>query len=133
MDQQSITNQVTQNTVNFVQRQIALKNSHTPYYADKNIVNNAITDMDIFPYTRFYRGKYYLDNPVVFEREAGYREGHEASYTPILNPEPAPQPTVCFQPACSTIFPCLANSQSNVEREERNKVLNSQICYNNSV
>ena len=128
-----LTQQVTSNTVDFVQQQIKLKNSSTPYYADRKIVDNAITDMDVFPYPRFFRGKPTDPNPNVMEREAGFRNRYQAGYTPQINLPPAPKPNVCFEPACSTIFPCLGNSEQNILKIERNNILNNQIAYNNSV
>jgi len=128
-----LTQSVTNNTVNFVQQQIAAKNSSTPYYADAKIVRSAITDMDVFPYPRFFRGKPTDPNPNVLEREAGFRNRYQAGYTPQIKLPEAPKPNVCFQPSCNTITPCLGNSEQNILQMKRNEVLNQQIAYNNSV
>jgi hypothetical protein len=128
-----LTKAVTNSTIDFVQQQILLKNSPIPYYADTKIVNNSITDMDVFPYPRFFRGKPTDPNPNVLEREAGFRNRYQAGYTPQITLPPGPKPNVCFQPACSTIFPCLGNSDRNILQMQRNEVLNTQISYNNSM
>jgi len=128
-----MTKDITENSMDFIQSQIAAKNSSVPYYANTSIVQRSITDMDVFPYTRFFRGKPDDPNPNVFEREAGFRNHYQASYTPDVKLPPAPAPNICFQPACSTIFPCLATSDRNVAREQRNRDINSQIGYNISI
>ena len=124
---------VTNNSINFVQHQIAQKNSSTPYYADRHIVSNAITDMDVFPYPRFFRGIPTDPNPNVFEREAGFRNLYPDGYTPLLKLEASPKPNVCFRPACTTIQPCLGTSERNIAQMETNNILNSQIAHNNSI
>ena len=129
----NITRNITDNSINFVQQQIKLKNSSKPYFADKNLVVNSVTDMDVFPYPRFYRGKYYDTDPNVMEREAGFRERHQNSYMPIVQEQEKIVPNVCFQPACSTIYPCIKQNKAIQEQEERNKILNAQICYNRSI
>jgi hypothetical protein len=47
-----------------------MKKHHEPYRVfDPNDLPT--TDMNIFPYNRFFRGKYYSEEPQVFNREAG--------------------------------------------------------------
>ena len=69
----------TDKNVEFVQSQIKRKNQSTPYYSTEDIVQNSINDLDHFPYNRFYRGIAESEYPVVFEREAGYRQRHDYS------------------------------------------------------
>ena len=57
---------------NFLQEMIKLKNSNTPFLMTQNAVQNTITDMNQFPYTRFYRGRVGSTKPTVMAREAGY-------------------------------------------------------------
>ena len=43
----------------FIKKQIERKNNYNiPYYATKNSVTKTMTDMDHFPYTRYFRGVY---------------------------------------------------------------------------
>lgn len=111
-------------------------NYKTPYYANNNTVKKCITDFDVFPYTRWYRGVATSDNPIIIEREAGYRKVQQSlteeqknnmkyRYTTSntfkedtggkqmlgLNgffnaTEPSQQINHCFQAACSTNYPC---------------------------
>ena len=56
----------------FLKKMINLKNSNTPFLMTKNAVQNTITDMNRFPYNRFYRGQVGNTHPTVMSREAGY-------------------------------------------------------------
>ena len=67
----------TDANIDFVQSQIHRKNESTPYYSTGDIIKNSVNDLDHFPYDRFYRGIPESEYPVVFEREAGYRQRHE--------------------------------------------------------
>jgi hypothetical protein len=71
-----------------------------PTYAQPTKV---ITDMDVFPYNRFFRGNPSSTEPVVFEREAGWRVIYPS---PPKIVEKGVYPRHCFEPACSTIYPC---------------------------
>jgi hypothetical protein len=66
------------------------------------------TDMDHFPYNRFYRGIKDCDRPRVFDREAGHRLWRNQDYYPSASTLiPSPQLFEgCFQIPCSTILPC---------------------------
>ena len=67
----------------FIKKQIERKNNYNiPYYATKNSVTKTMTDMDHFPYTRYFRGVYNESNPVVMDREAGFRERQDHCYIP---------------------------------------------------
>ena len=103
-----LSDPVTDANILFVRNQIAQKiNYNTPYYARTSDVNQCITDMDGFPYKRFYRGQVDKDYPVVFDRAAGWRPrfDQENSATPYLVPD-APKPDYCFEAPCSTVYPC---------------------------
>jgi len=56
-----------------IKHHIQQKISTEPYFPDPDLMDDTITDMDHFPYTRFYRGKYYMNEPQVFDREPGFR------------------------------------------------------------
>ena len=59
---------------------INMKNSYEPFnYIEKDSMAK-ITDIDHFPYTRFYRGKYLSDKPIIMDREAGYRKRIDNEY-----------------------------------------------------
>lgn len=67
------------------------------------------TDMDIFPYNRFYRGMVDCPSPRVFDREAGYRRWNQTAYIPHFDPAIVTPRKFegCFQIPCSTILPCI--------------------------
>jgi hypothetical protein len=61
------------NNIKVIKDQINKKMSPYPYTISKNVINDVVTDMDHHPYTRWYRGVYYSSEPMVMEREAGWR------------------------------------------------------------
>jgi hypothetical protein len=89
--------------MNEVQQLIKLKNQDRPYQSSGPKV---ITDMDTFPYPRFYRGRYESEIPVILEREAGWRKRCDNNY--VYTPERVelPYPNHCFQSAVTTVYPC---------------------------
>lgn len=52
---------------------IAMKNSWCAHYPQTDQIKLTMTDMDHFPYRRFFRGVYNESEPVIFGRQAGYR------------------------------------------------------------
>lgn len=97
----------TENNINTVRNQIQMKKGFNPYYSTSEDAGTTITDMDHFPYTRFYRGKYNSNIPIVFEREAGWRPLRQSCYS--MNNCKIPEqetPNHCFEGACSVVFPC---------------------------
>jgi hypothetical protein len=98
----------------YIEQQIQLKNqSGHPYISWGNDVKHVITDVDHFPYTRFYRGVYNDFKPHIWEREAGYHILNNQNYDfiPIYNIQ-YPQNT--FQIPCSTILPSAYNKKTNL-------------------
>lgn len=98
---------IVKSNVNNIRDQIEAKIGKQPFLASQNSTSLTVTDLDTFPYPRFYRGIYQIEEPVVFEREAGWRQRHDECYIPkrIINSE---NPKYCWQVPCSTIFPCRA-------------------------
>lgn len=101
-----ITPMMNQYNVTNVREMIALKQSNMPYYATSRSATNAITDMDHFPYSRFYRGVPEYPQPVVMEREAGWRPVYDNCYKINKPYEASSYPNHCFEAACSTVYPC---------------------------
>lgn len=66
-----------------------------------------VTDVNELPYPRFYRGRALTPHPIVWEREAGYNADirQPQPFVQLAPPQDATD-LFCFQPACSTIFPC---------------------------
>ena len=81
------------------------KDYNRPYYAYHDTVQYTPTDMDHFPYTRFFRGVYYTDHPIVFNRKAGYRVIDNQCYRKLIDTVPS-KVNYCWERPCSTVTPC---------------------------
>lgn len=103
------------------------KNLDIPHYGTKDTV---ITDMDHFPYTRFYRGSYTSENPIIMEREAGWRPHEKSCYTTLECTKTLPNPSHCFETACSTVFPCYSNTLPYYADKEALMVQINNHCIN---
>jgi hypothetical protein len=102
---------LTMNNINSIRYQISRKlNYNVPYYATRDATGAVITDMDHFPYKRYFRGVYYEQSPVVLEREAGFRPRRDSCYTQISIPKPS-KPNYCWEYPCSTVTPCKAKKE----------------------
>jgi hypothetical protein len=86
-----------------IKKLIELKNKSTPYFSGGTSV---ITDVDSFPYQRFYRGKYNSPNPVIMDREAGWRPRCDDDYRVVPETIEVSYPNHCFQSATTTVYPC---------------------------
>lgn len=91
----------------FIQEMIKKKQSSYPYYATVKDVKSTLTDMDQFPYTRWFRGVADVSVPIVAEREAGYRPRHDNCYNFNLNKAEikSQSPPLIFEGPCSVVFP----------------------------
>lgn len=69
-------------------------------------IHSVFTDMDHFPYTRFFRGQYDSDIPRVFDREAGVVVHNNMEYVTTNLKNTSFKPNWCFETACSTRIPC---------------------------
>ena len=109
-------------------RQIAYKLDYSrPYYATINQASSVVTDMDSFPYKRFYRGDYTASYPVVFEREAGFRPVDNRCYLSACQIEKT-YPDYCFQNACSVILPCNAAYSKTHGRKQFTDLATTRGC-----
>lgn len=103
---QSPTEEINDVNVASIRREIELKRGYLPYYGTATVAGSIITDMDHHPYTRFYRGVPNYHQPVIFEREAGWRPQRNACYEVSCSKKESPYPNHCFESACSTVYPC---------------------------
>jgi hypothetical protein len=95
---------VTYDNIQHIRDQISQKNTNSVFYGTQDDVYGVITDHDHFPYYRYYRGEPGVDSPIVAEREAGWRP---ITQTPrVALGKIYPRKSGCFQPACTTTFPC---------------------------
>ena len=122
----TLTPEINSLNIFSVRSQIANKNSSEPHYATAANARSILTDFDTFPYPRWFRGDYTSSEPVVAEREAGWRQRADPCYK--VNPPPSDEgayPNHCFEAACSTVYPCYPKHLSKWgDREDLNLMLN---------
>jgi len=100
----------TVNDINYsnIQKQIMKKKGSSPYFATIADASSVLTDYDVFPYNRWFRGVAQSTKPIVAEREAGWRPIHNNCYDVQYpsNYKEDQYPNHCIQGSCSTIYPC---------------------------
>lgn len=98
---------INKNNVDSIRYGISLKKSSNPLLATQWLAEQTTTDLDHFPYSRWYRGVPQSSEPITSEREAGFRVRNDSCYR--VNqcvPDKIPYPEHCFESACSTVYPC---------------------------
>jgi hypothetical protein len=101
-----------------IQNQIFIKKGYYPHYGTLNEAESVITDMDHFPYTRFFRGVYHSSNPIVFEREAGWRPTRNNCYKGKHCIKKNSYPNNCWEYPCSTVLPCYQKTDTDAIRNQ---------------
>jgi len=104
--------------VSMIQHEIQQKiKCPQPYFPPSYSVSRVHTDMNVFPYTRYFRGRQNSMSPYIFDREAGYSPICEQTTTKKTNNQSLLLADVCFQMPCSTRLPCQKGTfQSNVNQ-----------------
>ena len=92
-----------------IKKQIERKKSSYPFLASSTLVINSPTDIDEWPYHRYFRGKRDSYDPIVWDRAAGFR--HLENDGPPSKPPKEWKTNLCFQYPCSTILPCENNDK----------------------
>lgn len=102
-----LTNALNRCNVSNIQSQIRLKQGYKPFLATQKDSVGAVTDFDTFPYPRFFRGEVLSSEPIVIEREAGWRIRTDWCYNPSVKnvSVEAPNPQLRFQLPDNTIVP----------------------------
>jgi hypothetical protein len=113
-----------------VRRQIIQKESCNPSYATIGDIKGISTDYDNFPYNRWYRGKYNSVDPIVAEREAGWRIVNNDCYSISRPPCSIDDfyPDHCFQVPCSTVFPCYPKHRNKYSDRAALQVAINKSC-----
>ncbi len=78
---EDLTATINRNNVNSVREQINRKKQSRPFLATINDAAQTITDYDTFPYPRWFRGVPESSQPIVAEREAGWRTRYDDCYS----------------------------------------------------
>lgn len=84
----------------------SLVNSSCPVYFTRQDLIPERTGMNEFPYKKYYRGKAFSDESIVFDRKAGWNPvTKDTSVCPKDCSVPKP-PVYCWQIPCNTVLPC---------------------------
>lgn len=102
----NLTKDINTQNVENVRYLINKKKGNKPFFATIDDTSAVLTDMDHFPYTRFFRGEFESDRPIVFEREAGWRPTENNCYKNQDPIKPLNHNNICYESACSTVYPC---------------------------
>ena len=124
----NFTQYINSSNVNHVRRQIAKKNGSAPYLATKKEASDILTDYDVFPYPRYFRGVPTSSVPIVAEREAGWRPRHDDCYKVLQPPSKINYPNHCYQAACSTVYPCYPEYLTKYADKELLNVILNKAC-----
>lgn len=92
-----------------------VQNLNVPYYPTTSTVTNVKTQVNHFPYTRFYRGDYKSPSVSFFDREAGWSRQDNACYKNIYRETTSLPPDFCYQAPGSIVYPC---HRDNLERHK---------------
>ena len=124
----NFTQNINSSNVNHVREQIAKKSGFLPYLATKKEASNIITDYDVFPYPRYFRGVPTSSVPIVAEREAGWRPRHDDCYKVLQPPNEINYPNHCYEAACSTVYPCYPEYLTKYADKELLNVILNKAC-----
>jgi hypothetical protein len=116
-----------------VYQNIEKKNSYgKSFYATNKTIGSIITDFDDFAYDRFYRGVYQSNEPVIIEREAGYRQVENNCYRTLPSYK-SEYPTHCFEAPCSTTYPCYPEYLRRASDKEKLDLFLNRKCIERSL
>ena len=102
----NLTSNINNSNIYHIREQINRKKESTPFLPTVGDASKTITDYDTFPYPRWYRGIPDAVEPIVAEREAGWRVRHDDCYKVKVPPKVYKPPNHCFESACNTVYPC---------------------------
>jgi hypothetical protein len=123
MSNNYLTARLNEHSIEFIRSQIQ-KKLNGPYFSTNSATTNVVTDMDHHPYSRWFRGVYYFPNPIIMEREAGWRPRRDSCYEIVEPPILEHQPDHCFEPPCTTTFPCYPEFSHYQDRQKLNQKTN---------
>lgn len=84
--------------------------SESGYFPSSEEIYKVQTDINVWPYNRFFRGEPQSSEPIIWEREAGFQEIlPQKPIQSMLSFQKEPEITTCFQNPCSTTLPCQSN------------------------
>lgn len=104
------------------------KMGDNPYYATVATATSVLTDYDSFPYKRWFRGEYQSSEPIVAEREAGWRIRQDDCYKHDFVSFTHPYPRHCFETSCSTVYPCMTSYDTDFANSDKRKNILNKEC-----
>ena len=103
----NLTQNINEHNLNSIRKQIELKKGYKPFLATSVDSTGVVTDYDVFPYPRYFRGVPTSDKPIVAEREAGWRQRNPGCYRPNVSTVTVsnPIPHLDFQAPDNMVIP----------------------------
>jgi hypothetical protein len=99
-----------------------------PFVGKLGDVMFAPTDVDNFPYNRYYRSVYNNPDADVYDRRAGYCVTNNKAYECPKPPQDTYTPDNCFSASAKTVYPCYPPYfYQYAEADARNAALNRQV------
>jgi hypothetical protein len=123
-----LTPKINQHSIEYIREQIGKKIGDCPYYANGKTATHMITDMDHHPYSRWYRGVYYYPDPIIMEREAGWRPVRNECYSVNAPYNKEKDPNHCFEAPCTTTFPCYPQYLTKYADKDALDVMVNNAC-----
>lgn len=123
----NLTAEINKHSIESIRGEISKKISQ-PYFATKETVQNTITDMDHHPYSRWFRGVYYYPDPIIMEREAGWRPLQNSCYNLVMPVLPDEPPHHCFEVPCTTTLPCYPKYLTKYADKDSLDVMINSAC-----
>lgn len=124
----NLTPELNYQAIENIRREIEKKTNGYPYFATNATVLKSITDMDHHPYTRWFRGVSYYPEPIIMEREAGFRPINNNCYDINMPLVPDEKPNLCFESACSTTFPCYPEHSIKYTEKNNLNAITNNVC-----
>jgi hypothetical protein len=89
------------------------------YFPQPRYLLETQTDVNQWPYPRYFRGKPTQNKPIFWAREAGYQKILPNIPVPVFEPLSEEPNTKggCFQSACNVVFPCYYGDKINLPKE----------------
>ena len=120
------------NRKNIEQAKYMKNNVNKVYYANQSDTRQVVTDFDHFPYQRFYRGVHTSQDPIILEREAGYRKQEQSCYREKLIVK-SEYPKHCFEGPASVVYPCYPDYLRKYADKAEMEIMLNRVCVDRSV
>jgi len=90
-----------------------------PYFPNPLFLQKTHTDVNEWPYPRYFRGRPESSRPYFWAREAGYQKIIQPREIPTFQEHSFEPDTKggCFQSACNTVFPCYYSNNINLPKK----------------